>query len=368
MRRAADDAATLELADALPTAWLAVGARALSRLALIALLCSACGAKSQLALAGAARDATPGAPIVDAAADSGDAPLDAPSDIPVDTLEAAPDAPPEESGICIESRLVAVPVTSIELLEAPLFIDQVMALRVLVEFPYRAGCEHPGPVTVDVLPGNATDLVSITAHVWQSDDPGPCLAGNAQRMLVLSDHPWISSPHLVVMDAAPGGTIKIDVGVAGAGSSDCSPRTPGQPCARDCQCEATTSSARCVPTAQSAGICAVPCNDNENCPEPTHTCSVAPTSTTPPWCCVGASDFCVTGDNCTFGRRCIDGRCRLAQDVDPRPCACGAECGLGQVCDGASGRCATPCTADATCPGIGGVQTSCVDGSCAFPP
>src|SRR6185295_2299933 len=92
-----------------------------------------------------------------------------------------------DAGACTRHTLTDVALSSVELVEGELFLTHGRALRLRVCYPYRAGCDQPGPIDVTVQPGNATDFLSIRARLWKSDEAGPCLNGDVEQVLVVSD-------------------------------------------------------------------------------------------------------------------------------------------------------------------------------------
>jgi hypothetical protein len=116
---------------------------------------------------------------------------DAGAAVPVDAQGATRDL----AG-CARHQLVSVPLDHIELVDSLHPLYHGAALRVAVQFPWRPACDIAGPVQVDVQPGNATDFITLTAHLWRSSAPDASCGATAslRRVLLLSDGPVLNNP------------------------------------------------------------------------------------------------------------------------------------------------------------------------------
>lgn len=239
-----------------------------------------------------------------------------------------------------------------------------------VDVQLLSGCEKLAKVDVALMPGNATNFVTLGALARVLQD-GPC---EPEATIVTTGAMvpgrGMGNPRVVVSAVhSPGGGLRLtyDVETCTAESCWCDPwATPGivpefQVCGTDCDCAAGLS---CLPTLAHDGTvwtCVRPCTKQTECPE--SGCNLA--SVTAPWTC-GSVDACPYPEDCPAGFSCvIRDALSFCQDERQGPigarCKCDAECPLGQLCIGPDGwtTCQILCAADRDCPapytcGLGG--------------
>jgi hypothetical protein len=255
----------------------------------------------------------------------------------------AGDGPPAR---CEHHQLRPVALTGIGTVDPP----GSMHLGALVRFAVgylRSPCDLPGPIALDIQPGNATAFATVTAHLWVSDR-SDCGAKVGQQRLLSLDSSTFFSPYLQVKDGVSGVVTTFTLSTSNLGG-DCShPVMLGGACLLDCQCEATFGPARCVPFDAQSGRCAVPCTEDVDCPDDLPRCGVGGG---PPFTC-GTGSPCASDGECPFGQSCTqvpmsEPACRAAQVAPGGNCGCGSDCSFGYVCQ--SGRCVAPCVEDADC-------------------
>jgi hypothetical protein len=260
---------------------------------------------------------------------------------------------------CSTHEFVPVPLTSIVFVDLPQALWHGAAVRVAVEHPWRPACDVLGPVEVVVTPGNATDGVAVTAHLWRSSAScGP--TATARRIVVLSDRGMLDNPSLVVRDGAPGGAARAQTGVGQKPpGATCAAVMLGADCLLDCQCEATLAAARCVPAGDlfQTGVCFVSCSEDADCTDGVPVCN----DTVALGVCLGSAGSCsIGGTDCPFGQSCqsvgASHACRtpLIQHSPGGSCVCDEDCAAGALCvsgGDAPGACVFPCATTADCPG-----------------
>ncbi len=256
-------------------------------------------------------------------------------------LSGCPSRAPHASGdggglpSCLTHHLVVTPLASASLLDGPTPYGNLV-VRVAVDVPVRAGCDVLGRLDVEFQVGDATDWITVTAHVWHGtscDDRPPT---NVRRVfLVAKDNPFV-----LVRDGVADMVLLMwqDDLPAEAPAFCFDPAVPkvplGQPCDFDCECD-DLMRAHCV-RATGKGTCEITCSEDVDCP-------------------ISCNDLHVCDDDthcdaCPFGQACDSlGRCRPVATLADTPCACDADCAAGQLCNDAT-VCVDPCVADNDCP------------------
>jgi hypothetical protein len=262
-----------------------------------------------------------------------------------------------DAGACRVHTRQHARLVRLRFLDAQPGIRDGRALRVVAGVWLRDGCDRLGPFDLDYQPGGATDAIRITASVYQASD-GDCGRERAEeRALVLSDGEGrvLSSPRIVVLDGAPGGSLRIEVNWQGP-ANGCPPAGLAAPCDNDCQCQAALRDARCIPNDVGDGDCQIPCGIDGDCPSDKPLCSRGDR-----YVCGQATGPCCGENNpCPLGLDCLSCAC-VARPFAPAPtCRCGSDCADGQLC--VEGRCIFPCTTHGDCPR--GVDL-CRDGVCS---
>jgi hypothetical protein len=280
------------------------------------------------------------------------------------------DAGPPEAALCLgHHHQETTPLALLEPFDLPEGLAMGRAVRVRATVVLRAGCDVPGPIDVAVQPGDATDFVELTAHVWRSDLPdGACGSTSIARpVLVLSDAgAGVDNPRVSVRDAAPGGTLALVLELQPP-AKKCTAATLKAQCTLDCQCETGAPTARCIPGSAAIGACYVPCSEDADCAAGDVCGAVDGLGLAmvcgPPHWPVPCRDV-----DCPFGQRCVTDAgqesCRPVQTATPEtPCSCDAECGFGGVCalNVDLAYCQIPCVTSNDCPHS---QSSCVSGEC----
>lgn len=237
-----------------------------------------------------------------------------------------------------------------------------------------SSCASLVDAKVEVHPGNATDGVLVTDDAWVRPPRGGIDCDRlyeTPRLIVLGQSDGLSSPMVIARDGAPKGTATLMFKVAPPLSMpDCSKAINiGGACRLDCECVNGDPTARCVPTAPGAGVCAISCDDDRDCPQALPHCRF----TGPPdFVCVaeraknciqlyddglhfGAGEY-----RCPQGQGCVQDLCVPLEQPLSSPCHCAPDCEPDRLC-AASSQCTIPCEALADCPAK---ATACVDGAC----
>jgi hypothetical protein len=225
------------------------------------------------------------------------------------------------------------------------------AVRVRVGVPLRGGCDVLGQIDVGVMPGNATDFVTVVAHRWVGEGMSCPDAAAVERVLVLDG---AGNLRVAVRDAAPGATLATTINL-GAPMGDCAPAMLHGVCELDCQCTGTGQ--RCIETGFGFAQCEVPCNEGVDCLDAgLASCGKDSVCQGPPGC---RSDA-----DCGFGQTCGMAACRPSQTAAAdMPCGCDAECGPGGLCKLTVdlAYCVLPCGTSADChPDAECVQSQCL--------
>jgi hypothetical protein len=280
-----------------------------------------------------------------------------------------PDSGPPDSALCLgHHHQETAPLALLEAVDPASGLGSGRAVRVRAGVALRAGCDVPGPIDFAVQPGDATDFVTITAHVWRSDLPDrACGAPRVvSRVVVLSDEKaGVDNEFVSVRDAAPGGTLALRLSTPPQPQT-CMPVQPGLDCTQDCQCRAANPAARCIPGVGPTGTCGISCSVDADCPASMFMFCGSAANITPPALCWPLTDVglvCIDS-NCPFGARCNAEVCAPAQTATPEtPCSCDADCGYGGVCalNVDLAYCQIPCVTSNDCPHA---QLSCVSGEC----
>jgi hypothetical protein len=278
-----------------------------------------------------------------------------------DALPADAALPPSA---CFTRALVPVPLSAAELFApggAQPFAGR--AVRVQVRWN-RAACDLPGPLDVDERGGDGSDQLKVTAHIWRASPPCPTTESvTDSRVITLGD----SSEILYTVFDTVADRNALEFKLPGPPDfSRCNMvQVPlGGTCANECECQGGTDGARCIPVTASAGACAIPCNEDVECPSSAPLCGGLGN---PPGdaICAGAGEdcFCDPHRACPFGQGC-SGLCGCRVTVDGaavgRPCACQSDCPTGHLCT--TGRCELPCMTVRDCPPGWDV---CMGGLCA---
>ena len=230
------------------------------------------------------------------------------------------------------------------------------AVRVRIGVPLRTGCDTLGDVTVDAMPGNATDFVRISARVWK----GSAACGPVQSVprVITIDGSMLGNLELQVHDGAPGGTLALQITRQPPLSMSCAAIALGLICQNDCQCQKADGRAHCV--AGPITVCTIPCNEDVDCPPERQHCHQTPTDSGDTFVCDPDLEGCCAG-GCPFGEACTGCVCKSIAKPTSAGCMCDRDCGAGELCSSDHG-CFVPCTDVAECaPG----QNVCGGGECS---
>ncbi len=273
------------------------------------------------------------------------------------------------------------PIESVTLVNAPSHYGATDRLR--VELSARSGsCYRLGRVQADVLSGDATDFVTLTALLWHAVGDVVCTDDEFRaEWNVEIEGRRHGNLRVVVADiVSPGALLEYGREVACSGVPECAcyPGSPpgtgteGSDCLTDCSCAAGLS---CLGSWGVAGpwwSCARGCNDVLDCGADEQ--CIPPVPDGMPW-------ICTWGDQCNddwlppcpFGFECVSDatdapdRCvdrRSAPSV--RPCTCDLDCATGELCLVGlreTPHCEIPCLGDEDCPGdwlVCGTANICV--------
>jgi len=235
----------------------------------------------------------------------------------------------------------------------------------------RSACERLGRVDVELMPGDATDFVRLTAWAWVPRGlECPPSAPLAPWNVLFPGRGQGNFRVLVEDGGSPGGGLRLEyereIGCSGVPDCECYPGAPagtateGSPCVTDCSCAEGLS---CIGSYGVGGpywACARPCNDLLDC-GPYEICE-EPVPDGMPWVCTGPTDQCSTARPCPEGFDCVTDTGDAPNEcVDRRrwgslgaPCACDEQCAASGHCIGstdppAEPRCAMPCLRDGEC-------------------
>jgi hypothetical protein len=231
-----------------------------------------------------------------------------------------------------------------------------------VEVQLLSGCEEFARLDLVLVPGNATDFVTLNAYAWVQQ--GGACEPVAPVVTTAAHLPGrgFGNMRVVVSDgSAPGGALRLTFDVEPCPSATCGCTVwdpPGKvqefgACETECDCAAGLS---CLPALSASGAlwtCKRPCTKNTDCPESGCTFD----STTMPWVC-GSLDACPYPQDCPAGFSCvIRDSPSFCQDqrMAPTsgPCQCDAQCLPGQRCIQGireTPTCEIPCADAQDCP------------------
>lgn len=241
--------------------------------------------------------------------------------------------------------------------DAPRRMGHAELLEVTVAL--ERACDVMETVHVTVMPGNATDFVTLSATAWTRTD---CASqGRLVTAYALIRGEEQGNMRVVVDSAPSSGTYLLEYGREGCTAEGCACLGGGPPgtrqylesCDSDCDC---AQDRRCLPVGGSlnGAACQRPCVDDLACRGDHHCGRDAPGAL--PFTC-DESFHCSSDADCPSSFTCLPdtGTCS-----DQRPlasmqhCACNQACRAHEWCmEGVfTGRtCEVPCTRDADCPG-----------------
>ena len=283
-------------------------------------------------------------------------------------------APGPDLKACGSHTLVEVPLTGIDLLDAP-FVNHGRAIRVVIDFRLRPACDIPAQPTLTIAGGNAVDSIRVTAHLWKSSlTNAECgdNEGDAQQVITTNDEAGLSSPKVILLDGSKGGTLMGSRAVNPRLGRDCSSIVQ-HTCALSCDCLPLNNQSVCLSNqmADNGGVCTVPCGEDSDCTDPmSPTCDRG-----------GLPGFtCQSNQPCTspcpFGQICQNfaggSGCRPVVTIStPSPqCTCDADCPAGTICPSVTegpANCFIPCVSASDCPlVVGAPPFFCANGRCGF--
>ena len=230
--------------------------------------------------------------------------------------------------------------------------------RLKVTIQTKGACERPGRVDVQVIPGNATDFVELTAHSWVRDQ---ACASEPMTSLIEIPGRQHGNVNVAVSDsqnlAGPAGIGYQRGACSGVPECQCSPNQPpgtvpwGGTCKTDCNCQSGLSCIGGYGVAGEYWSCQRSCIDGTSCPVQ-QTCPVQAPDSLPNVCAPLGS---CAGTDCSAGFTCQGGGC-----VDQRQpgmsetCSCDADCHAGQHCTVSTRptpTCEVWCADNRQCPG-----------------
>ena len=255
------------------------------------------------------------------------------------------------------------------------FIDSASASRMesadrfVVKVRLQTTCEVLARVSVGVMPGDATDFVSLAATAWvqQNMRCGPATEPVEARVTLpgsISGNPQVS------VGAQGSSQVLLQYERSTCVDCDCYWQKPpgtakrGEACASDCSCEKGLS---CLASSDNHWQCELPCDTGTDCASQGYSCGQVPAG--PAWVCVDQTGC--RHDGCPAGFACEGGG--AAKCVDHRPpstgksCDCDAQCAAGQRCITGwrdTPTCEITCASDRDCPAVGylvcGTASICV--------
>jgi hypothetical protein len=242
--------------------------------------------------------------------------------------------------------------------------------RIRIQVRMRSACERLGRVTVSVMPGDATDFVTLYAFAWAPRG----LDCPPSAPLV----PWIVEIEgrqqgnlMAVVDDGhnPGGLgfrYGREMGCSGVPECACYGGAPPgdgpewSDCLTDCSCLEDLSCITYFGVAGPLASCARGCNDFLDCGT-SETC-LEPVPDGAPWVCT-IGDQCTDDEPCPAGFECVRDTADAPNAcVDRRAapmvgdCDCDEQCPVGQRCVlgmRAEPTCEIPCLRNADCPDRG---------------
>jgi hypothetical protein len=262
--------------------------------------------------------------------------------------DAAPhdDAP----GDCIAHTLEVAPLASLDLVDGPGPYPFGVSARVRAGVSIRAGCDVLGQIDVDVQLGNATDSVTLTAHVWRATVCPASETTITTRIIPLPSDNVMVTVHDANSTLSTGWSIVIP---AGGPPTMCQPRMIGSPCSSDCDCTIFDERARCILfAAGNTTECVRSCSEDVDCDASEPHCDSMS------WSC----DKAATCGECPFGQTCGENvACvPIGQIPGGGACSCDADCDAARLCDETQHMCQLPCGSNDDCP----VSSGCVSSVC----
>ena len=261
----------------------------------------------------------------------------------------------QDAGVCANHTYSVVPIGNIELVDGHL--QTHMAYRLNVTF-LGAPCDVPGPIDVNLQPGNATDFLGLTAHLWRSSSTDPaCAQTKAKaftRAVTLDANAPLSNPRLSVRDQSVGNGLAIDFPVTPSDVSTCVCAAVAGSCRQDCDC-ACGGNGRCIPVGLgSEGVCLEPCAEDVDCGGSLFAGLACGDIGMLVSVCESTID-CHQRGSCPFGQTCAGTGGSAPQCTPPsgdslgRACSCDSDCAFGAVC-ASFGHCVIPCATSNDCP------------------
>jgi hypothetical protein len=254
-----------------------------------------------------------------------------------DAAIATPDlAAPDLLPTCPIFTYANLPIDALELAD-PAMARMGSSVRVRARVTVGVECDLDPRLIVSGTGPNHETIVAVEA--WRRASPDSS-CGNPDQVSLLISLPasGLPSNQLIVEDEKPG-TATLTVPLLPEGVVDCQKHEPiGGPCEADCQC----LGGFCLLATQGP-ICAVPCQEDSDCPGGDGTrCDAA---TDPPFTCVGVTPGCMCNHHCPFDHVCDGCRCvpSLTETICPA-CPVGLipnDYGCVEPCDGEE-ECAFP--------------------------
>ncbi|MBI5502348.1 MAG: hypothetical protein HY907_19040 [Deltaproteobacteria bacterium] len=293
----------------------------------------------------------------------------------------------DDGGVCEGSshwELVPWPIDGVELVNAPSRYGGTDRLRLRVRAPSYE-CYRLGRVDVDVMTGDATDFVTLTAYVWRHVGDVLCadLELDAAWIVEIEGRQQGNWMAVVADGHAAGGEDLLRYGretcsvVPDCACYSGTPPGPGlewNDCLTDCSCASGLSCLGYWGMEGPLASCLRGCNDFLDCGAEEWCQEPVPDGV--PW-------ICASGDQCSDGRRCPSGFTCVTDTgdawnrcVDLRgaptvvPCASDADCAVGELCVlglRPTPTCEIPCPRDEDCPGRGDGVLVCGTASICVP-
>jgi hypothetical protein len=255
---------------------------------------------------------------------------------------------------CSVHSYVPIGLSSLSTLGETYTFFPTAAVRALLTFPVRTGCDIPADIDLVITPGTTT-IIEVHAHLWR----GEVGCGPIQQVVrdITVPASQIGSPStIIVRDGET--TIPIAIAMhAVSMTSSCASSQLGDLCYNDCDCT-SAADALCLFDG-SLHHCALFCHDDAQCRNDAMTLCL--TSTT--FECL-PSQVCRTAADCAFGESVENCACTPSHSSPGGLCACDADCASGALCDG--GACVRPCSGPHTCADYGDGEggSLCMAGRC----
>lgn len=256
-------------------------------------------------------------------------------------------------------RLEPRALSRVELVESPELTRLGATDRFIVEVAAASPCERPGRIDVAVMPGNATDFLTVNARAWtRSGDCAP--RSDSHRALVAVPGRTHGNFRVVVHDANALGALLLEYQREPcAGSQDCScsygtPSGPGElgsECMTDCSCEQGLSCLGYYGLAGPAWSCLRPCADALDCLQGENCPAAVPDGAA--YACARGGAECLDDSQCPDDLVCVAGACRPPSGKTGAPCSCDRQCPVGQRCaelEQGAPTCQILCSRDSECP------------------